>query len=150
MKYVNLGKSGLKVSRICLGTMAYADGAGGFHPWAINEEASQPFFKRAFEAGINFFDTANVYSDPAPARRSLGRALKDFARREEVVIATKVHGEMRPGDAERQGVVAQSHSSRDRSQPATARRWIMSISTRSTASTTTRRSRRRSRRCMTS
>lgn len=103
MKYVNLGKSGLKVSRICLGTMAYADGAGGFHPWALNEEASQPFFKRAIEAGINFFDTANVYSF-GTSEEFLGRAIAKYAKREEIVIATKVHGEMRPGDPNGKGL----------------------------------------------
>jgi aryl-alcohol dehydrogenase-like predicted oxidoreductase len=103
MKYINLGKSGLKVSRICLGTMAYADGAGGWHPWALNEEASQPFYKRAFEAGINFFDTANVYSF-GTSEEFLGRAVKKYSKREEVVIATKACGEMRPGDPNGKGL----------------------------------------------
>ncbi|HEX8902201.1 aldo/keto reductase [Vitreimonas sp.] len=103
MKYVNLGRSGLKVSRICLGTMAYANGAGGAHPWALNEEASQPFFKRAIEAGINFFDTANVYSF-GTSEEFLGRAIAKYAKREEIVIATKVHGEMRPGDPNGKGL----------------------------------------------
>ncbi len=103
MKYVNLGKSGLKVSRICLGTMAYAEGAKGNHPWALNEEAAQPFYKRAFEAGINFFDTANVYSS-GTSEEILGRAVKRYARRDELVIATKVHGEMRPGDPNGKGL----------------------------------------------
>lgn len=103
MKYVNLGKSGLKVSRICLGTMAYANGAGGAHPWALSEEASQPFYKRAFEAGINFYDTANVYSF-GTSEEFLGRAVKKYAKRDEVVIATKVHGEMRPGDPNGKGL----------------------------------------------
>jgi 1-deoxyxylulose-5-phosphate synthase len=103
MKYVNLGRSGLKVSRICLGTMAYANGAGGAHPWALSEEASQPFYKRAIEAGINFFDTANVYSF-GTSEEFLGRAVKKYARRDELVIATKVHGEMRPGDPNGKGL----------------------------------------------
>ena len=103
MKYVNLGKSGLKVSRICLGTMAYANGAGGAHPWALDEAASQPFYKRAVEAGINFFDTANVYSS-GTSEEFLGRAIKTYARRDEIVIATKVHGEMRPSDANGKGL----------------------------------------------
>lgn len=103
MKYVNLGKSGLKVSRICLGTMAYANGTGGAHPWALSEEASQPLYKRAFEAGINFFDTANVYSF-GTSEEFLGRALKKYAKREEIVIATKVHGEMRPNDPNGKGL----------------------------------------------
>jgi aryl-alcohol dehydrogenase-like predicted oxidoreductase len=103
MKYVNLGRSGLKVSRICLGTMAYANGVGGAHPWALNEEASQPFYKRAIEAGINFFDTANVYSF-GTSEEFLGRAIKKYAKRDEVVIATKVRYEMRPGDPNGQGL----------------------------------------------
>jgi aryl-alcohol dehydrogenase-like predicted oxidoreductase len=103
MKYVNLGRSGLKVSRICLGTMAYADGARGAHPWALNEEASQPFYKRAIEAGINFFDTANVYS-AGSSEEFLGRAIKKYAKRDEIVLATKVRYEMRPGDPNGQGL----------------------------------------------
>jgi aryl-alcohol dehydrogenase-like predicted oxidoreductase len=103
MKYVNLGRSGLKVSRICLGTMAYANGTGGAHPWALSEEASQPLYKRAFEAGINFFDTANVYSF-GTSEEFLGRAVKKYAKREEIVIATKVHGEMRPNDPNGKGL----------------------------------------------
>jgi len=103
MKYVNLGKSGLRVSRICLGTMAYANGAGGAHPWTLDEAASQPFYKRALEAGINFFDTANVYSF-GTSEEFLGRAIKTYAKRDEIVIATKVHGEMRPGDPNGKGL----------------------------------------------
>ena len=103
MKYVNLGRSGLKVSRICLGTMAYADGSKGHHPWALNEEASQPFFKRAIEGGINFFDTANVYS-LGTSEEFLGRAIKKYAKRDEIVIATKVHGEMRSDDPNGKGL----------------------------------------------
>jgi aryl-alcohol dehydrogenase (NADP+) len=103
MKYVNLGKSGLKVSRICLGTMAYADGTKGNHPWALSEDAAQPFFKRAIEAGINFFDTANVYSS-GTSEEFLGRAIKQYAKRDEIVIATKVHGEMRPNDPNGKGL----------------------------------------------
>lgn len=103
MKYVNLGKSGLKVSRLCLGTMAYADGSKGAHPWALDEAASQPFFQRAIEAGINFFDTANVYS-AGTSEEFLGRAIQRYAKRDEIVIATKVHGEMRPGDPNGKGL----------------------------------------------
>ncbi len=103
MKYVNLGKSGLKVSRICLGTMAYANGTGGAHPWALDEATAQPFYKRAIEAGINFFDTANVYSF-GTSEEFLGRAIKKYAKRDEIVIATKVHGEMRPGDPNGKGL----------------------------------------------
>ncbi|MDA8411028.1 MAG: aldo/keto reductase [Treponema sp.] len=89
MEYLRLGKTGLKVSRICLGGMTYADPALGTHPWAIGEEASRPFIKEALELGITFFDTANAYSSGS-AEEILGRALRDFARRDEVVIATKV------------------------------------------------------------
>jgi aryl-alcohol dehydrogenase-like predicted oxidoreductase len=94
MNYVNLGKTGLKVSRICLGCMSYGVPERGPHPWTLPEEQGRPFIKRALEEGINFFDTANVYSD-GTSEEILGRALKDFARREEVVVATKVHGRMR-------------------------------------------------------
>jgi 1-deoxyxylulose-5-phosphate synthase len=96
MDYVKLGGTGLDVSRICLGCMSYGLSHRGNHPWTLNEEESRPFIKRALEGGINFFDTANVYSD-GTSEEILGRALKDFARRDEVVIATKVHGRMRPG-----------------------------------------------------
>ncbi len=94
MEYTNLGKTGLKVSRICLGCMTYGEPLRGSHPWSLNEEASRPFYKKALESGINFFDTANVYSD-GTSEEFLGRAMKDLARRDEVVIATKVHGRMR-------------------------------------------------------
>jgi aryl-alcohol dehydrogenase-like predicted oxidoreductase len=96
LEYVNLGKTGLKVSRVCLGCMSYGEPQRGNHPWSLPEEESRPYFKRALELGINFFDTANVYSDGS-SEEITGRALKDFAAsREEVVIATKVHGRMRP------------------------------------------------------
>ena len=94
MDYVNLGKSGLKVSRICLGCMSYGEPERGPHPWSLNEEQSRPFIKRALELGINFFDTANVYS-AGSSEEIVGRALHDFAKRDEVVLATKVHGKMR-------------------------------------------------------
>ena len=96
MDYVNLGKSGLKVSRVCLGCMSYGVPERGGHPWSLTEEKSRPFIKRALEVGINFFDTANVYSD-GTSEEIVGRALRDFAKREEVVLATKVRGRMRPG-----------------------------------------------------
>lgn len=95
MDYLNLGRTGLKVSRICLGCMSYGIPERGTHPWTLNEEESRLFLSRALEMGINFFDTANVYSD-GTSEEILGRAMRDFARREEVVIATKVHGRMRP------------------------------------------------------
>ncbi len=87
MQYTNLGRSGLCVSRICLGMMTY--GTSKWRDWVLDEEESRPFIQRALEAGINFFDTANVYS-AGVSERVTGRALRDFARREEVVIATKV------------------------------------------------------------
>jgi aryl-alcohol dehydrogenase (NADP+) len=83
--------------------MAYANGAGGAHPWALDEAASQPFYKRALEAGINFFDTANVYSS-GTSEAFLGRAIAKYAKRDEIVIATKVHGEMRPCDPNGKGL----------------------------------------------
>lgn len=96
MDYVKLGSTGLEVSRICLGCMSYGVPERGNHLWTLKEEDSRPFVKQALEAGINFFDTANVYSD-GTSEEIVGRALRDFAKREEVVIATKVHGRMRPG-----------------------------------------------------
>ncbi len=94
MEYVNLGKTGLKVSRLCLGCMTYGAPEKGSHPWALNEEQSRPFYARALELGINFFDTANVYSGGV-SEEILGRAIRDLARREEVVIATKLFNPMR-------------------------------------------------------
>ncbi len=94
MDYVNLGKTGLKVSRICLGCMSFGVPDRGAHPWSMDEEKSRPFYKQALDLGINFFDTANAYSD-GTSEEILGRAMKDLARREEVVIATKVYNPMR-------------------------------------------------------
>jgi aryl-alcohol dehydrogenase-like predicted oxidoreductase len=96
MEYVKLGRTGLDVSRICLGCMSYGVAERGPHLWTLNEEDSRPFIKHALEGGINFFDTANVYSD-GTSEEIVGRALKDFATRDHVVIATKVHGRMHPG-----------------------------------------------------
>jgi aryl-alcohol dehydrogenase-like predicted oxidoreductase len=96
MEYTRLGRTGLEVSRICLGCMTYGDPSRGAHTWTLNEEESRPFIRRAVEAGINFFDTANVYSDGS-SEEIVGKALADFARRDEVVLATKVHGRMRQG-----------------------------------------------------
>ena len=95
MDYVRLGKTGLKVSRLCLGCMSYGVPERGSHPWSLPEDRSRPFFARALELGINFFDTANVYSD-GTSEEILGRAIRDLTRRDEVVIATKVNGRMRP------------------------------------------------------
>lgn len=103
MLYTRLGTSGLKVSRICLGCMSYGDGAKGAHAWTLAEAESAPFFKQALEAGINFFDTANIYSSGA-SEEVTGRALKAFARRDEIVVATKVHGAMRPDDPNGKGL----------------------------------------------
>ena len=96
MEYSKLGRTGLDVSRICLGCMSYGGGNQGNHAWSLGEAESRPFIKKALETGINFFDTANRYS-LGNSEEILGRAVKDFARRDEVVIATKVHGRMRPG-----------------------------------------------------
>ena len=91
MEYRRLGKSGLQVSRLCLGCMSFGEPGKGTHPWVLDEAASRPIIARAIEAGINFFDTANVYAD-GMSEEITGRALKDMARRDEVVIATKALG----------------------------------------------------------
>ncbi len=96
MDYATLGRTGLSVSRLCLGCMTYGEPGRGNHEWTLDEEASRPFIREAVEAGINFFDTANVYSDGS-SEEIVGRALGEFARRDEIVLATKVHGVMRPG-----------------------------------------------------
>jgi aryl-alcohol dehydrogenase-like predicted oxidoreductase len=96
MKYTKLGRTGLDVSRLCLGCMSYGVPDRGNHPWTLGEAESRPFIKRALDLGINFFDTANVYSD-GTSEEIVGRALLDYAPRAEVVIATKVHGRMRKG-----------------------------------------------------
>ena len=96
MDYTKLGNTGMDVSRICLGCMGFGDAERWIHKWVLNEEHSRPIIKHALELGINFFDTANVYSI-GRSEEILGRALKDFAQRDEVVIATKVHGKMREG-----------------------------------------------------
>jgi aryl-alcohol dehydrogenase-like predicted oxidoreductase len=95
MEYTRLGSTGLKVSRVCLGCMSYGLPGEG-NPWVLNEEQSRPYIKRALEAGINFFDTANVYSS-GTSETVLGNALRDFATRDEVVIATKVRFPMGKG-----------------------------------------------------
>ncbi|HLG68520.1 MAG TPA: aldo/keto reductase [Acidimicrobiales bacterium] len=96
MRYVKLGRTGLDVSRVCLGCMSFGDASRGGHQWVLDEETSRLFVKRALELGINFFDTANVYS-VGSSEEFLGRALREFANRDEVVVATKVHGQMRRG-----------------------------------------------------
>jgi aryl-alcohol dehydrogenase-like predicted oxidoreductase len=95
MEYIRFGNTGLKVSRICLGCMTYGAPTERW-PWALNEEQSRPFIKKALELGINFFDTADVYANGL-SEEVTGRALRDFARRDQVVIATKVHSPMGPG-----------------------------------------------------
>ena len=96
MDYVKLGKTGLEVSRICLGCMTFGVPDRGMQPWSLDEEKSRPLIKQALELGINFLDTANGYSD-GTSEEIVGRAVKDFTRREDVVIATKVFLRMRPG-----------------------------------------------------
>ena len=88
MNYTNLGNTGLQVSRLCLGCMSYGDSSRGGHQWTLDEEASRPFIRKALEFGINFFDTANAYSRGS-SEEILGRSLRDFANRDEVVVATK-------------------------------------------------------------
>lgn len=96
MKYVKLGRSGLEVSHLCLGCMGFGDAAKWTHQWVLNEEDSRPVIRKALELGINFFDTANVYS-LGRSEEILGQALKDYTKRDEVVIATKVFSRMREG-----------------------------------------------------
>jgi aryl-alcohol dehydrogenase (NADP+) len=96
VEYVKLGSTGLEVSPLCLGCMSFGGAAAGTHDWSLDEDDARPYFKAAVEAGINFFDTANVYSF-GQSEEITGRALKEYARRDEVVIATKVFTRMRPG-----------------------------------------------------
>ena len=96
MRYTRLGATGLEVSAVSLGCMSFGEPGRGTHPWTLDEDASRALIRRALDAGVNFLDTANVYSDGS-SEEITGRALRDFAARDEVVIATKVHGTMRPG-----------------------------------------------------
>ncbi|KVO58504.1 aldo/keto reductase [Burkholderia stagnalis] len=96
MDYVRLGSTGLQVSRLCLGCMTYGAPDRGTHPWTLDEDASRPLIRQALDAGINFFDTANMYSE-GTSEEIVGRALRDFAKRDDVVIATKVFHRMRLG-----------------------------------------------------
>jgi len=98
MQYAHLGTSGLVVSRVCLGTMTY--GTPQWRPWVLDEEASRPFIRRAVELGVNFFDTADMYSKGV-SEEVLGRALRDFSRRGDVILATKVYFPMGPGQNDR-------------------------------------------------
>jgi aryl-alcohol dehydrogenase-like predicted oxidoreductase len=96
MRNVKLGTTGLEVSEICLGCMSFGDPGRGPHPWSLPEDESRALIRQALDAGITFWDTANVYS-AGSSEEIVGRALKDFASREDIVLATKVHGRMRPG-----------------------------------------------------
>ena len=96
MKYKNLGSTGMKVSELCLGCMTYGVPERGDHPWTLPEEQSRPLIRQAVELGINFFDTADSYSD-GTSEEIVGRALRDFTRRDEVVLATKVYFPMSKG-----------------------------------------------------
>lgn len=96
MEYVKLGNTGLDVSRLCLGCMSFGVPERGIAPWSLSEECSRPIIKKALEIGINFFDTANVYSD-GTSEEIVGRALKDYANRDKIVIATKVYFRMHEG-----------------------------------------------------
>ncbi|WP_086347243.1 aldo/keto reductase [Candidatus Enterococcus clewellii] len=96
MEYTKLGNTGMDVSRICLGAMSFGDPKSWIHKWVLEEEESRKIIKRALDLGINFFDTANVYS-VGRSEEILGRALKDYANRDEIVLATKIHGRMHDG-----------------------------------------------------
>lgn len=96
MEYVKLGNTGLDVSKLCLGCMSFGVAERWTHPWVLDEERSRPIIQKALELGINFFDTANVYSD-GTSEEIVGRALKDYANRDEIVLATKVHFRMHEG-----------------------------------------------------
>ncbi|HBX81888.1 MAG TPA: alcohol dehydrogenase, partial [Propionibacteriaceae bacterium] len=96
MQYVRLGTSGLKVSRIALGCMSYGDPTRGFSAWSLDEEAAQPYFRQAMDLGITFWDTANVYTYGS-SEEIVGRAIKTFSKRDDIVLATKVHFKMHAG-----------------------------------------------------
>jgi aryl-alcohol dehydrogenase-like predicted oxidoreductase len=96
VEYIKLGNTGMDISPLALGCMTYGDPGRGPHPWTLPEDQSRPLIRQAVEAGINFFDTANVYSNGS-SEEIVGRALADFTRRDETIIATKVHGAMRQG-----------------------------------------------------
>ena len=96
MEYVKFGSTGMGVSRICLGCMTFGEPDRGAHSWTLKEDASRPLIKQALDLGINFLDTANAYSD-GTSEEIVGRALKDFVKRDDVVLATKVYNRMRPG-----------------------------------------------------
>jgi len=144
MDYVRLGNTGLEVSKLCLGCMSYGDPARGGHPWSLPEDQSSPFLEKALNAGVNFFDTANVYSNGS-SEEILGSALLKKVRRDEVVIATKVCGQMRPGPngrgLSRKAILAEIDDSLRRLGTDYVDLYII------TAGTPARRSRNRCRRC---
>ncbi len=112
MKYVKFGKTGMDVSRVCLGCMTYGVPNRGSHAWTLDEDASRPLLKRAVELGINFFDTANVYSD-GTSEEIVGRALKEFARRDEIVSGNE--GQWPDAQrAQRRRTFTQTHLQRNR------------------------------------
>src|SRR5882757_11316683 len=97
MQTTRLGTTGLKISRVALGCMSYGDASvEGAHPWALDDEAAQPFFRQAIELGITFWDTANVYQN-GTSEQLVGRAIREYSRREDIVLATKVRGRMHDG-----------------------------------------------------
>jgi aryl-alcohol dehydrogenase-like predicted oxidoreductase len=96
LEYTKLGSTGLEVSRICLGCMSFGEPGRGGHPWSLGEDSARPIIRMAFEQGINFFDTANVYSDGS-SEEIVGKVLRELGRRDEVVLATKVNGRMHEG-----------------------------------------------------
>ena len=119
MEYTKLGNTGIDVSRICLGAMSFGDPEKWIHKWVLNENESLPIIKRALELGINFFDTANIYSI-GKSEEILGKALKEYANRDEIVLATKVHGHMfdgpNGGGLSRKAVLSQIDQSLERLQ----------------------------------
>ncbi|WP_407370599.1 aldo/keto reductase [Carnobacterium sp.] len=119
MEYTKLGNTGVDISRICLGAMSFGDSEKWIHKWVLNEEESRPIIKRALELGINFFDTANIYSI-GKSEEILGKALKEYANRDEIVLATKVHGQMfdgpNGGGLSRKAVLSQIDQSLERLQ----------------------------------
>ena len=144
MDYVRFGSTGLQVSPLCLGCMTYGVPERGTHPWTLGEDASRPLIRQALDAGINFFDTANTYSD-GTSEEIVGRALRDFAKRDDIMLATKVYNRMRPGPngqgLSRKAILTEIDHSLKPSAP------TMWISIRSIAGTTTRPSKKRSKRC---
>lgn len=119
MEYTKLGNTGMDVSRICLGAMSFGDPEKWIHKWVLNEEESRPIIKRALELGINFFDTANIYSI-GKSEEILGKVLEEYANRDEIVLATKVHGHMfdgpNGGGLSRKAVLSQIDQSLERLQ----------------------------------